>query len=84
MALTIEDPDVERLADELSRKTGETTAEAVGNALRDRLARITEQQGNRPHVRNLEEIIRHFNSLPVLDDRTDDEILGYDENGLPA
>jgi antitoxin VapB len=31
----------------------------------------------------LMEIGRHFSSLPVLDDRTDDEILGYDEFGLP-
>jgi transcriptional regulator with XRE-family HTH domain len=31
----------------------------------------------------LMEIGRHFSSLPVLDDRTDEEILGYDEFGLP-
>jgi antitoxin VapB len=27
---------------------------------------------------------RHFSSLPVLDPRSPDEILGYDENGLPT
>jgi hypothetical protein len=28
-------------------------------------------------------IVRHFDSLPVLDHRSADEILGYDEIGLP-
>ncbi|MGA7859288.1 MAG: hypothetical protein WCA11_15235 [Terracidiphilus sp.] len=31
----------------------------------------------------LEEILRRVDSLPVLDSRTEDEILGYDEHGLP-
>jgi antitoxin VapB len=29
-------------------------------------------------------IVDHFASLPVLDTRSADEILGYDENGLPS
>jgi antitoxin VapB len=33
---------------------------------------------------DLMEIARHFASLPVYDSRTSDEILGYDENGLPS
>ena len=32
----------------------------------------------------LEEIARRCAALPVVDDRTADEILGYDENGLPS
>jgi len=31
----------------------------------------------------LEEIAEHCASLPVLDDRSADEILGYDASGLP-
>jgi hypothetical protein len=31
----------------------------------------------------LEEILRRVDQLPVLDSRTLDEILGYDEHGLP-
>jgi DNA-binding XRE family transcriptional regulator len=34
-------------------------------------------------IAKMNEIADHFSSLPVLDDRTDDEILGYDERGLP-
>ena len=32
----------------------------------------------------IDAIVKSFAALPVLDDRTDDEILGYDENGLPS
>jgi hypothetical protein len=31
----------------------------------------------------IEEIIAHCANLPVLDPRTDDEIIGYDEHGIP-
>jgi len=31
----------------------------------------------------LDEIALHCSRLPVLDSRTPDEILGYDERGLP-
>ncbi len=32
----------------------------------------------------LEEIAKRCAALPELDDRTGDEMLGYDENGLPS
>ncbi len=32
----------------------------------------------------IEKIVEEVARLPVLDDRTADEILGYDENGLPT
>lgn len=38
----------------------------------------------KPELTNrLLEIARHFSALPVLDDRSDEEILGYDDHGLP-
>jgi antitoxin VapB len=37
----------------------------------------------RPLVDELDAIALPCASLPVLDDRTADEILGYDERGLP-
>ena len=39
MVLRIKDPDADRLARALSRRTGETLTEAVINALRERLER---------------------------------------------
>jgi antitoxin VapB len=83
MALNIRNPEAERLADELARQTGETKTEAVTKALRDRLARVRRERGRRPLADELEAIAEHCSNLPVLDTRSADEILGYDEHGLP-
>ncbi len=84
MALNIRNPEVERLATELAKRTGETKTDAVAKALRDRLERVRRERSKRSLADELLEIGRHCASLPLLDTRTDDEILGYDENGLPT
>jgi antitoxin VapB len=83
MALNIRNPEAERLATELAKQTGETKTEAVTKALRDRLARVRRDRSRRRLADELEEIAAHCASLPVLDARPADEILGYDEHGLP-
>jgi antitoxin VapB len=84
MPLSIKDPDADRLARELARRTGETLTKAVINALRERLERETRKdQTVESLVEDLMEIGRHCASLPVRDRRPADEILGYDENGVP-
>ena len=82
MALNLRNPEAERLATELARQTGETKTEAVTKALRDRLDRVRRERTNRRLADELEEIAEHCASLPILDPRSADEILGYDENGL--
>ena len=85
MALNIRNPETERLAAELARETGETKTEAVTKALRDRLSRVRRDRSPRRGLAHeLNEIGRRCAALPVVDDRTPDEILGYDERGLPA
>ena len=84
MALNIRNPEAEDLAAELARVTGETKTEAVINSLRDRLTRIQQERSQRSLAERLEEIALRCSKLPVLDDRTPDEIIGYDENGLPT
>jgi antitoxin VapB len=84
MALNIRNPEAEALATELAKRTGETKTDAVIKALRDRLARVRRERGKRRLADELQEIANRFAELPVLDDRTPDEILGYDENGLPT
>jgi antitoxin VapB len=83
MALNIRNPETDRLAEELARHTGESKTEAVTKALRDRLMRVRRERTNRRLADELEEIAKHCASLPVLDSRTAEEILGYDEVGLP-
>jgi antitoxin VapB len=84
MALSIKDPEADRLARAVAARTGETLTQAVVNALRERLAR--EERKSRDvesRVSDAMEIGRHFVSQPALDKRTPDEILGYDEHGVP-
>jgi antitoxin VapB len=84
MALSIKHPEADRLARELAALTGETLTDAVVIALRERLAR----QAGRARVVSLREelatIRQRCASLPVLDDRTPEEIVGYDSQGLPT
>lgn len=83
MALNIRNPEAERLATELTRVTGETKTEAVTRALRDRLSRLRRERNRRRLADELDEIARRCAALPVRDKRTADDILGYDERGLP-
>lgn len=84
MALSIKDPEADRLARELAARTGETLTEAVVVALRERLARTTGRGGVVPLHEELAAIRRRCASLPMVDRRAPEEILGYDERGLPA
>ncbi|HKH48945.1 MAG TPA: type II toxin-antitoxin system VapB family antitoxin [Thermoanaerobaculia bacterium] len=83
MALNIRNTEAEQLAETLAKLTGETKTEAVTQALRDRLARLRRERSRRRLADELDEIARHCARLPVLDARTPEEILGYDEHGLP-
>ena len=83
MALNIRNRTTEELAETLAGLTGETKTQAVTKALRDRLERIRRQRSGRSLAEELDDIALHCASLPVLDDGRTDEILGYDENGLP-
>ena len=83
MALNIRNTETEKLAETLAKLTGETKTEAVTQALRDRLARLRRERSQRRLVDELDEIALHCARLPVQDSRTPDEILGYDEHGLP-
>jgi antitoxin VapB len=83
MPLNIRNPEAERLASELARRTRQTKTQAVINALRDRLARVRRERPKRRLADDLEAIAKHCASLPLRDRRSADEILGYDDRGLP-
>ena len=84
MALSLKDPETDRLAREVARLTGETLTEAVRNSLAERLRRETLRRGKSREtlIQELTAIALHCASLPRLDDRSADEIIGYDENGM--
>jgi antitoxin VapB len=84
MALNIKNPETERLARELARRRGQGITEAVTDVLR----REVERERKKPRrddikerLRRIDDIVRRFNELPVLDDRSPDEIIGYNEHG---
>jgi antitoxin VapB len=84
MALNIRNRKTEKLAEQLAALTGETKTEAVTKALQARLSRIRRERTGRPLASELDAIAEHCASLPTLDSRTADEILGYDRDGLPS
>jgi len=83
MALSIKSSETERLAREIAVRTGESLTGAIQTALQERLERLKHQQQSRNVANQLREILRRVDQLPLLDSRTPDEIVGYDENGLP-
>ena len=84
MPLSIKDPETERLARDLALRTGETITETTKKALQDRLRRFRTEHEKTMLLEDLEAIRHHFASLPRFDDRSAEEILGYDEHGLPT
>lgn len=84
MTTLVNHSEIDTLAKELSQYTGETTAQATIVALRERLAReLVRRQRTASIQQELLRIGRECAALPVLDPRPVDEILGYDEVGLP-
>jgi antitoxin VapB len=82
--LNIKDADADRLARQLADATGETITRAVTIAVQERLARVLGRRTGRSLAEELDEIALRCAALPVLDDRSDDEILGYDATGIPV
>lgn len=82
MALSIKDPETDRLARELAAATGETMTAAIREAVRERLERQKRRKRD-TMFRTIRQIQERLARLPVLDDRTPDEIIGYDEFGVP-
>jgi antitoxin VapB len=71
----------------LAKRTGESLTDAVERAVDERLAQLGPPRAKKGRVdrKKLAELLAYFDSLPrINEDLTDDEILGYDENGLPG
>jgi antitoxin VapB len=90
MALSIKNPEVERLAEELAAVTGETKTEAIRRALEERRQRLTVRvlpaRRHQLVIRRLQREV--WGNLPPemlnqpRDRAFEDRVLGYDE-GAP-
>lgn len=83
MALSIKDPETERLAKSLAQLTGESITTATKRAIEERLRRVGGHARKATLLADLSEIRQRWAAMPVLDDRTTEDILGYDDHGLP-
>jgi antitoxin VapB len=80
MAINIKNAEADRLARELSQITGETITEAVIKSLAERLEREKNKQTTSlPLQEELLGIAKRYQALPTLDNRTEEEILGYND-----
>ena len=84
MALNIKDEETDRLARELARITGESITVAARVAIAERLQRVRSMYALRANESALREIIDRGRRRSESDARPVDEILGYDEHGLPS
>ncbi|MCW5950851.1 MAG: type II toxin-antitoxin system VapB family antitoxin [Propionibacteriaceae bacterium] len=84
MALNIKDPTTNALVRELSALTGENLTEAIRIAVSERLAQLRRRAAVSGRATELQRFIDRGRQRATLDDHTPEEIIGYDENGLPA
>lgn len=77
--LYIKNPVAHRLAQQVSKRMGVTLTDAVIHALEDQIKARKKPIDNQ----KVDAICAKLASLPILDSRTSDEILGYDSIGVP-
>jgi len=83
MHLNIKNDEAHKLATELAQLTGESLTSAVTLALRERLARERRRRNPDAVAAKLMKIGSLYSAFPDTG-RSPDEILGYDEHGLPT
>ena len=86
MPIHIRNREAEALARELAAMTGESITDTILHSLEERIARERKRQkSSGPRLRDeILAIGRWVSRLPVLDDRSIDAVLGYDDDGLPG
>lgn len=83
MALNIKDPETDRLVRDLAEVTGESITVAVATAARERLERIQGRLSPEQKLAAIRRITARTAARGIDYSKTEDEILGYDENGVP-
>lgn len=83
MPLSIKSEKTERLARQIASQTGESLTGAIQRALEERWERLKAGRRSRALSTQIGDILRRVDALPTFDSRSEDEILGYDANGMP-
>jgi antitoxin VapB len=74
----------ERLARRVAELTGESLTEAIRVSLEERYERIRQARSGQSLADKLNAIALRCASRPVISQASEDEILGYDEFGIPS
>jgi antitoxin VapB len=83
MAILIKDRETDRLVRELATRTGQTITDAVKTAAEAQLAKLPPRKG-RVDMAKVRQLLAEIDAMPKINaDLSDDEIIGYDENGVP-
>ncbi len=83
MALSIRNPWAEKLARRVAAESGESLTEAVIHVLEERLECLEGRNTAADVAGDIMKISLRCRALPEKDRRGVDEIMGYDERGLP-
>jgi antitoxin VapB len=83
MALNIKNREAETLIRRVAVLSGETLTGAVVTSLRERLDRLEKRRRGRSLADELDDIARRCAAMPILDPRSAEDIIGYDEHGVP-
>ena len=83
MPLSIKNEATEKLARQVAGETGESLTEAIQKALEERWERLKRRRKGHIVAGQIEDLLRRVDALPNQDSRPEDEILGYDEDGIP-
>lgn len=83
MGISIKNLRAEKLARQVAVEAGESLTEAIIHSLEERLERLKRRRSAPDLAETLMAISRRCSSLPDLDSRDADEILGYTDNATP-
>jgi antitoxin VapB len=83
MPISIKNSETEELARRLAKETGETITEVITKSLQDRMQRLHGRRNVLPLRERIADVLARIDALPVLSTASEDEILGYDESGIP-
>lgn len=81
--MNFKDPETRALAEEVARREGTSLNGAVKAALREKLERDYSHSSKDERLKRAYSILEQVWIAPIADTRSADEILGYNEDGLP-
>jgi antitoxin VapB len=85
MGILITNSETEAKVRKLAKRTGRSLTAAIDHAVDQELAKLAQPRRKKGYVdrEKLAEVLKYFDSLPVDDPRSHEEIIGYDDQGLP-